>query len=211
MVYAEGSPQIQKGETLRDGQCCWPFKYPSDQQRRIWIGHAERSVIIHKLDRDYYDWKEPPRFLEEGLRLLWGMLMPMYEKEGEHSEDHESIHDKGSTNDHANIEKDIEHNEAKEADKNHEYEIRPFFKRILLHLSLWLGGSRGELYTLPPRIPTKDRDILRYWINHTMQVMEEGTGIEVQVFNSKGETVNDALLHLIGNYNSPEGKRSEIK
>ncbi len=192
LVYAEGPPQIQKGENLRDGQCCWPFKYHSDKQRRIWIGHAERSAIIHKLDRDYYDWGKPPRFLEEGLRLSWGMPMPMYEKEEEHSED-QANHN-------------IEHNEAKET---HKYEVRPFFKRILLHFSLWLGGSSDELHTLPPRIPVKDRGLLRYWINNTLQVMEEGTGIEVQVFGSKGEPIKNALVHLVGNYNSPE--RQEVE
>ena len=67
LVYAEGPPQIQEGETLRDGQCCWPKDYPQHKQRRIWLGHAERSVLLRKLERDYYDWDKPPRFLEEGL------------------------------------------------------------------------------------------------------------------------------------------------
>ena len=87
--------------------------------------------------------------------------------------------------------------------------MRSFFKRILLHLSLWFGGSRDELNTLPLRIPVKDRDLLRYWINHTMQVMEEGTGIEIQVLDSKKEPLSDSLVHLVGNYNSPE--RQEVK
>jgi hypothetical protein len=83
LVYAEGPPQIQNGETLRDGQCCWPRKYSHEQQRRIWIGHADRSVIMRKLEGNYYDWNNPPRFLEEGLNLLWGVPMPMFHiKEG---------------------------------------------------------------------------------------------------------------------------------
>jgi hypothetical protein len=175
LVYAEGPPQIQKGETLRDGQCCWPRNYPPEQQRRIWAGRAERSAIMRKLDRDYYDWRKLPRFFEEGLELLWGPPMPMYHNEEEH-EKHEFKY----------------------------YEIRPFYERIFLHLSLWLGGGRDELHAWPPRIPARDRALLRYWINHTLQVMEEGTGIEVQVSDSDGSPVEDAIVRLVGNYNSPE-------
>ncbi len=173
-MYADGLPQIQEGETLRDGQCCWPRNFPPDQQRRIWVSHSERSAIMHKLDRDYFDWRRHPRFFEEGIELLWGLPMPMY-----------------------HIRKDHENHEPEY------YEIRPFYKRIFLHLSLWLGGRREELHAWPLRIPAKDRDLLRYWINHTIQVKEERTGIEVQVLDSKGEPVQNALVHLIGNYNSP--------
>lgn len=62
LVYAEGPPHIQKGETFRDGQCCWPKDYPPHKQRRIWLGHAERSVIVRKLEQDYYDWENHPDF-----------------------------------------------------------------------------------------------------------------------------------------------------
>ncbi len=149
LVYAEGPGQIREGEILRDGQCCWPRNYPPHQQRRIWVGHAERSVIMRKLDRDYYDWNNPPRFLEEGLGLLWGLPMPWYHAPGEH-----------------------------QLMENHEYERRSFFRRALLHLWLWLGRSRERLHAPPPRIPVRDRDLLRYWINHALQVMDEDTGIE---------------------------------
>ena len=81
LVYTEGPPNIIDGEVLRDGQCCWPSGFSPDQQRRIWLGHPERSALLHKLDRDYYDWNKPPRYLEEGLRLSWGLPMPMWKIE----------------------------------------------------------------------------------------------------------------------------------
>jgi hypothetical protein len=61
LVYTEGPPQIQDGESLRDGQCCWPRDYPQEQQRRIWIGSPEQSVLMHKLEHDYYDRDRPPQ------------------------------------------------------------------------------------------------------------------------------------------------------
>ncbi len=199
LVYPEGPPQIQEGEKLRDGQCCWPKNFTPKQQRRIWLGQAEQSAIIHKLDRDYYDWNKSPRFLEEGLRLLWGMPMPMYhEKEGhsegvpggmEHEEEHR--HDRGRK----------VHGSVK---NEHEYEVRSFFKRVLFHITLWFGANRDKLYALPPRIPTKDRALLRYWISNSLQLMEEGTAIEVQVFDEQGGPVKDSMVHLTGNFNSPE-------
>ena len=176
LVYAEGPPQIQKGEILRDGQCCWPKDYPPHKQRRIWLGHAERSVIVRKLERDYYDWDKPPRFLEEGLGLLWGLPMPWYETE--------------------------EYNQgAKNEREIRRLKVRSFLERVWLHLSLWVGKAQDELHTLPPRIPTRDRDVLRYWINHAFQVMKDGTGIEVQVFDTKGKPVEDATVHFVGNFN----------
>jgi hypothetical protein len=172
LVYADGPAQIREGESLRDGQCCWPRNYSPDQQRRIWIGHAERSTIMHKLDRDYYDWNNPPRFLEEGLRLLWGLPMPWYYSEAEHN--------------HAG---------------SHEIKRRSFFSRVLLHLSLWMGGNRDKLHALPSGIPVRDRDLLRYWINHALQVMEEGTGIKVQVLDPGEKPAKDAVMHFVGNFN----------
>jgi hypothetical protein len=172
LVYAEGPAQIREGETLRDGQCCWPRNYPADQRRRIWIGHAERSAIMHKLAHDYYDWNNTPRFLEEGLDLLWGLPMPWYHAAGGHH-----------------------------PTEAHEFKKRPFLNRALFRLSLWLGGSREELHPLPPRIPVRDRDFLRYWINHALQVMGEGTGIEVQVIDEGENAAKDAAVHLVGNFN----------
>jgi hypothetical protein len=178
LVYAEGAPQIQEGETLRDGQCCWPLNYPDEHQRRIWVGHSERSAIMHKLDRDYYDWRKTPRFVEEGLSLLWGLPMPLYHIKNEYGESVEVQH----------------------------FTIRPFYERILFHLSLWLGGGRDKLHHWPPRIPASDRAMLRYWIDNTLQVMEEDTGIEVQVFNSDEKLLSGVDVKFIGNYNSVERK-----
>ncbi len=172
LVYAEGPAQIRERETLRDGQCCWPSNYPPNEQRRIWIGRAERSTIMHKLDHDYYDWNNPPRFLEEGLRLLWGLPMPWYHVEAEHN--------------HAG---------------SHAIKRRSFLSRVSLHLSLWLGGSRDKLQAPPPSIPVRDRDLLRYWINHALQVMEDGTGIEGQVLDPGENPAKDAVIHLVGNFN----------
>jgi len=176
LVYAEGPPHIQKGETFRDGQCCWPKDYPPHKQRRIWLGHAERSVIVRKLEQGYYDWEKPPRFLEEGLGLLWGPPMPWYETE-EH------------------------HRGTKDESEIHRLKVRSFLGRALLYLSLWVGKSQDDLHTLPPQIPVKDRDVLRYWINHAFQVMEEGTGIEVHVLDAKRKPIKNASVHFVGNFN----------
>jgi len=180
LVYAEGPPQIQEGETLRDGQCCWPKDYPTHKQRRIWLGHAERSATVRKLERDYYDWDKPPRFLEEGLGLLWGPPMPWYE------------HHRG-----AESEREV-----------HKLKVRSFLERALLYLSLWFGKSQSELHELPPRIPARDRDLLRYWINHALQVMDEGTAILVQVRDPKRKPVKDAVVHFVGNFN--HGQRQQV-
>jgi hypothetical protein len=183
MVYAEGLPQIQEGETLRDGQCCWPKDYPPHKQRRIWLGHAERSVIVRKLERDYYDWEKPPRFLEEGLGLLWGCPMPWYET-GEH------------------------HQGAGNETEIHKLKVRSIFDRTLLHLSLLVGKGQDELHTLPPQIPVRDRDVLRYWINHAFQVMKDETGIEVKVFDTKKRPIKDAVVHFVGNFS--HGTRQQV-
>jgi hypothetical protein len=184
LVYAEGPPEIQQGEINRDGQCCWPRDFPAAHQRRIWIGHPERSAIMRKLDRDYYDWRNPPRFFEEALDLPWGLPMPMYAKlpvdddtEGEQNASHVFY-----------------------------YKIRPFYERMLLHLRFWAGGGKDELRTWPPRISASDRALLRYWINNSMQVTSEGTGIEVEVLNASGAPVKDAVVRLVGNYNSSRRK-----
>ncbi len=173
LVYAEGPPQIQEGEVYRDGQCCWPAGRPPEQRRRIWPGHPERSAMARKLERDYYYWNEPPRFFEEGIGLSWGLPMPMYKKKDE-SEQPRKIY----------------------------FEIRPFYERILLHGSLWLGGGKDELHSWPPRIPAKDRAVLRYWISNAMQLMEDGTGIAIEVVDSSGTPVKGVVVRLVGNYNS---------
>jgi hypothetical protein len=185
LVYAEGPPKIRKGETLRDGQCCWPRGMPPRHQRRIWPGHPERSAIMRKLERDYFDWRNPPRFFEEGLALKWGLPMPMYHDEDNHED---------ATGGHEEPETPI----AKR------FEIRPFYERMLLHASLWLGGGRDELHSWPSRIPARDRAIIRYWISNSMQVMSEGTALEVEVVDPSGAPVGGAVVRLVGNYNSPD-------
>lgn len=200
LVYPEGPPQIQEGENLRDGQCCWPRGFSPDRQRRIWVGHAERSVLLRKLERDYYDWEKPPRFLEEGLRLLWGMPMPMYHKETEHPLREPDSMAQGKVEGYEHDREGAAHRDEKE---KHAYEVRSFLKRSLFHLSLWLGINREKLHTLPTGIPEKDRTLLRYWITHALQLKERGTGMEIRVVDEKGVPVKDSLVHLIGNFNSP--------
>ena len=51
LVYIQGAPLIMDGETLRDGQCCWPKGFPADRQRRIWLGTLN---VVHC----YVSWKE---------------------------------------------------------------------------------------------------------------------------------------------------------
>jgi hypothetical protein len=181
LVYAEGTPQIQEGETLRDGQCCWPRDVPAEKQRRIWIGHAERSALVRKLEHDYYDRDNPPRFFEEALKLKWGLPMPMYKKGDKGHEDH-----------------------GAHADDQRIFDIRPFYEQVLFNLSLWLGGGKGELRQWPQRIPDKDRLLLRYWIDNSIQLTEEGTGIKVRVTDARGKPLREVNVKLTGNYNSPE-------
>jgi hypothetical protein len=90
-----------------------------------------------------------------------------------------------------------------------QYDIRPFYKRIFLNLSLWLGGSRDVLRTWPQRIPGNDRLLLRFWINNSVQLMEKGTGIKVAVLNNKGNPISNAKVILVGDYNSPD--KREVK
>lgn len=87
LVYPEGELITQQGETLRDGQCCWPKDYPIDHQRRIWVGHPERSVLLRKLEHNYYNWNSPPKTLHDGLKLLWGIPMPMWHPKGHQEND----------------------------------------------------------------------------------------------------------------------------
>jgi len=199
LVYAEGLSQIQEGERLKDGQCCWPRDFPPHKQRRIWVGHAERSVLMRKLDRDYYDWESPPRFLEEGLKLLWGLPMPWYHKKEGHSgaEPKDMEHE----DEHGHDKETKVHRNGK---NGHGYEVRSFLKTIFFHMALWLGRERDELRTLPPRIPERDRALLHYWINHTVQLRGNGTVIEAQVFDGNGRPAKKSTVHLIGNFNSPE-------
>lgn len=62
-------------------------------------------------------------------------------------------------------------------------------------------GYREKLRLNPQRIPARDLDLLRYWINHATQVMEEGIGIAVQVLDAEENPVHDAFEHLVGNFN----------
>jgi hypothetical protein len=128
---------------------------------------------VRKLERDYFDWDKPPRFLEEGLGLLWGLPMSWYE------------HHYG-----AESEREI-----------HRLKTRSFLEKVLLYLCLWFGEGQDELHELPLRIPLRDRDVLRYWINHAIQVMEDGTGIDVQVRDTRKKPVREAAFHFVGNFN----------
>ncbi len=109
LVYAEGAPQAMEDEPLRDGQCCWPYGYPAHKQRRIWVGRSERSALVHKVERDYYDWDMPPRFLEEGLRFRWGLPMPWVKPE------------------------------AAEGGLNEPLKVRGFLTQAFLYVKAWLG------------------------------------------------------------------------
>jgi hypothetical protein len=177
LVYAEGPPVKMKGETLRDGQCCWPRGYPDRKQRRIWVGHAERSVIIRKLERDYYDWEHPPRFREQALRLHWGLPMPWAAS-------------------------------AAEAVRKGNRELHVSFpRRVVLYSYLWLGKEHPEFVTLPPRIPERDRALLRYWINNSLQ-LEKDASIKVLVIDPEAGPAQGARVRLVGNFTN--ARRREV-
>lgn len=206
LVYAEGPAYFLAGEVFRDGQCCWPRNYPEEQQRRIWVGHPERSALLRKLERNYYDWNKPPRFLEEGLRLSWGMPMPMFDSEGdEHVAESQQEAIQGTQGGQSSTADKPPHVEK----KAHDYKTVSFLGQIFFRLTLWLGYGQEKLSALPPMIPAEDRAVLRYWITHTIQLMDEGTGIEVVVFDEKGIPLQDATVKFIGNFNEPT--RLEVK
>jgi hypothetical protein len=96
--------------------------------------------------------------------------------------------------------------DGSEVQDQKQYDIRPFYQRLFFNLSLWLGGSRDELHQWPPGIPKSERMLLRYWIDNAVQLMEEGTSIEVQTTGPDGKAVNDSAVRLTGNYNSIERK-----
>ena len=202
LVYAEGPPVIQERESLRDGQCCWPRGAPPRHQRRIWVGHPERSALVRKLDRDYYDWREPPRFFEEGIALRWGLPMPMYHEDETRKEtgrpDSERAHEHQG-NDH----------EHETEGQGHRYPLRPVHERLFLHLSLWLGMNRDALHRWPDKIDVVDRALIRYWIANAIQLKGPGTGIEVKVVDGQDRPVTGRRVHLVGNFNSPQ--RQQVK
>jgi len=167
LIYLEGKPIFQQGETLRDGQCCWPKDYPIDQQRRIWLGHPERSVLLRKLDHDYYNWNSPPNTLQSGLKLLWGLPMPMWHP------------DKGQ--------------EYKSKSTIENYEIQPFWRRI--------GKTRK--FTLPQPIPPIDRELIRHWIQNTLQIVSE-SNFRLTVEDASGKKMVDTKIYLVGNFTSHE-------
>ncbi len=123
-------------------------------QRRIWVGRPERSALVRKLKRDYYDWRRPPRFFEEAVP--------------------------------------------------ERYEIRPWYERLWLNLRLWLGTAQEELRSWPPRIPEKDRAMLRYWVAHSLQTRGPGTAITVLVQTPQGQPLGGAIVELVGNYTSAQ-------
>jgi hypothetical protein len=200
LVYAEGPPHIEEGEVLRDGQCCWPRKYPEEQQRRVWVGHPERSAILRKLEQDYFNWNKPPRFLEEGLRLLWGMPMPMFNSEKDkHVAEYQPDTNQNKKGEQSSAMDKALHSGIKE----HDYKTASFLRQSFIRLALWFGYGQENLAALPPKIPAKDRAILRYWIMHTVQLITNGTGIEVMVLDEKGIPLQDATVKYIGNFNKP--------
>ncbi|MEN8135475.1 MAG: hypothetical protein ABFS18_08070 [Thermodesulfobacteriota bacterium] len=185
LVYTEGPPNIIEGEDLRDGQCCWPRDFKSDQQRRIWLGHPERSVLMRKLDRDYYDWNKPPRYLEEGLRLTWGLPMPLWTDEDKENEQ--------TTQENTD-------------DKSHGHESThtpSLWREIILRVMLLFDQGQDKLNVLEKPVPAVDRALLREWINNTVQLRTGGTAINIKLTSEKGRTTTGKKISLIGNFVVP--------
>lgn len=207
LVYPQGPPLVMDGEALRNGQCCWPKGFPTDQRRRIWLGHPERSALMRKLERDYYDWNKPPRFLEEGLRLSWGLPMPLWQEAGpaNHAAAAQEDHHGGQQMAHGETAKNSpdDHNTGEHGHENSDYSSS-IWKKMAFRTLLWFGGGRDRLMVLQPRIPAPDRAILRYWISNTIQLQDENTGIDLKVVN-EGDTptVNQEII-LVGNFITPE-------
>ncbi len=206
-VYTQGAPLIMDGETLRDGQCCWPKGFPADQQRRIWLGHPERSALLRKLERDYYNWNKPPRFFGEGLRLPWGLPMPLWQG-GDPPENHATTvqedHHGGQQEAHMEI---GENKSTSQNTQGHGHEDSDYstsiWNRIALRSILWFGGGRDQLMALPPRIPATDRAMLRYWITNSFQLQDDDTGIEITVVYQDNLPAVDEKIIFIGNFIFP--------
>ena len=172
LVYAEGPHVKMQGEILRDGQCCWPYRYSEHKQRRIWIGHPERSALVHKIERDYYDWETPPRFVEEGLRLRfrWGLPMP-WKRPADMP-----------------------------PGRNEPIKMRSYLTQGVLYIKAWLGML--EPIDLPPRIGPHDIALIRYWVSNSFQPVTDGTAIRVRALNPKGKPVEGAVISFVGNFNT---------
>lgn len=196
LVYREGKPYKITGETLRDGQCCWPKGFPADQQRRIWLGHPERSALLRKLERNYYDWNKPPRFLGEGLRLQWGLPMPLWQEKNDHSK-----------NDAPAV-PDDHHGGQQGTHEESVYSIS-LPGRMAFRASLWFGMEHDKLMALPPRIPAQDIVMLRYWIANTIHLQNGESGINVRVVNQENLAVAGEEIIMVGNYKPPD--QQEIK
>ena len=198
-VYTEGPPHIMNGESLRDGQCCWPKFFPADQQRRIWFGHPERSALLRKLERDYYDWNKPPRYFGEGLRHLWGLPMPLWQEESEQGDHHANQQEGNGEGEHDGS--------SGQTTTGHGHEEAGYstsiWKRMAFRSLLWYGGGRDKLMTLPPRISARDRVMLRYWITNTIQLEDSETGIHLLVVHRDNQPVVDREIILIGNFTIP--------
>ncbi len=205
LVYAEGPSNIIEGETLRDGQCCWPRGMAPSQQRRIWIGHPERSVLVRKLERDYYDWNTPPRFLGEGVRLRWGLPMPFWEDK--ERGDHGAAHDNHGVNEASGD--DHGHNTAHDetsrlsAHSHDSPQSVSYWKDMAFRSLLWLGGGREQLSVLPIVVPAGDRALIRYWVKNTLWLADEGTSITVQLAAADRQGVAGKEIVLVGNFVSP--------
>jgi hypothetical protein len=185
LVYTDGPPNIIEGEVLRDGQCCWPRGFRSDQQRRIWLGHPERSVLIRKLDRDYYDWNRPPRYLEEGLRLTWGLPMPLWTDEDEGND--RTTHENAGAEGHG-----------------HESTHTPsLWEEIILRAMLLVGRRQDKLSVLKEPVPAADRDLIREWINNTVQLRAGGTAIRIRLASGKDRPAAGKEISLVGNFVVP--------
>jgi len=182
LVYTQLMPQILDGETLRDGQCCWPRNYPEDQQRRIWLGHPERSALLRKLERDYYDWNSPPRFFGEGLRLSWGLPMPLWREGEAHVTKHDTAEVQEDHHGEVGEHKPVAQKQQDHGHKDSSYSTS-IWKTMAFRTTLWLGVGRHNLKTLPPPIPALDRNMLHYWISNTMQLQDGKTGIDITILN----------------------------
>jgi hypothetical protein len=152
--------------------------------------------LLRKLERDYYDWNEPPRFIGEGLRLQWGLPMPLWQGINDHSENN------------APAVPDDHHGRQQGTHEESVYSIS-LLGRMAFRASLWFGMEHAKLMALPPRIPAQDIVVLHYWIANMLHLQNGESGINVRVVNQENLTVAGKEIILVGNYNPPD--RQEIK
>ncbi len=186
LVYTEGVPRKIEGEGLRDGQCCWPYGSSPTQQRRIWLGNPGNSALLRKLERDYYTLNRPPRYLEEGLRLTWGIPMPMWENSSEPTTDKKD----------ASVKKQV-----------HSAMHSPsLINEIKLRFKLLVGRGKSDIATLPPPIPAKDRGLIREWINNAVQLRTDKTTLSIQFLTKSKQGIAGLGIKLFGDVITHEQK-----